>query len=225
MIRYIGGPPGLTLPTVHDGRGLLIARIHCPACTKQHIDEGKWAITPHHKHLCLFCGQVFRIDEEYVYGVSDDDWFVATEADWKRERDYIATMKKSDSLALSHGGGRVEVFKTTEPLQAYDVQSSFPLPESAPVKQMQLFGPIKARILVHHERWMSYHFHMPGYTDELMISGVGHGEAKQRATALIANMMGRDDYTIEWDDSDLDKYKAGEKTLLGASPRDLGKSC
>ena len=44
------------------------AKIHCPKCGEQHIDEGEFARRLHHKHLCTSCGHVWRL-EEFVFGV------------------------------------------------------------------------------------------------------------------------------------------------------------
>lgn len=48
-----------------------LAPLHCPGCTEQHIDRGKWAVKKHHKHLCEFCGMIWRVSP-YVFGVSLD---------------------------------------------------------------------------------------------------------------------------------------------------------
>ena len=34
--------------------------IFCPACAFRHIDEGEWAVKPHHTHACQECGFVWR---------------------------------------------------------------------------------------------------------------------------------------------------------------------
>jgi hypothetical protein len=45
--------------------------LFCPFCGAQHIDEGEWATTPHHKHLCALCKKTFRI-EPYMFGAAKD---------------------------------------------------------------------------------------------------------------------------------------------------------
>lgn len=50
------------------------ARMPCPYCGIDHIDADDWETRPHHKHLCLHCGKLFRFegaDGEYFYGVGD----------------------------------------------------------------------------------------------------------------------------------------------------------
>ena len=47
------------------------AIMHCPFCNVRHVDEGKWAERLHHKHLCLSCGKMWRV-EPYCFGVSED---------------------------------------------------------------------------------------------------------------------------------------------------------
>jgi hypothetical protein len=32
----------------------------CPACHRQHVDEGELAVTPHAEHVCLHCGRTWR---------------------------------------------------------------------------------------------------------------------------------------------------------------------
>ncbi len=32
----------------------------CPECGARHIDEGEFAIKPHHTHACQYCGMVWR---------------------------------------------------------------------------------------------------------------------------------------------------------------------
>ena len=58
-------PLGSPLRTVIDSLGDVI---FCPECSKQHIDRGEWATRLHHKHLCEYCGHVWRI-EPYTFGV------------------------------------------------------------------------------------------------------------------------------------------------------------
>jgi hypothetical protein len=52
------------------------AVMHCPFCGVRHVDEGEWETRPHHKHLCLGCGKLFRFEGdagEYFYGVTSVD--------------------------------------------------------------------------------------------------------------------------------------------------------
>lgn len=51
------------------------AHICCPWCSTRHVDIGEWETRPHHKHLCLTCKKIFRVEGEngeYFYGVSSD---------------------------------------------------------------------------------------------------------------------------------------------------------
>jgi hypothetical protein len=41
----------------------------CPACGRQHIDEGDLAVDPHVEHVCLDCGNVWRPREHATVGV------------------------------------------------------------------------------------------------------------------------------------------------------------
>lgn len=43
-------------------------QLKCPNCFKPHIDVGKWAYKLHHKHLCHYCGHIWRLDD-YVFGI------------------------------------------------------------------------------------------------------------------------------------------------------------
>lgn len=46
--------------------------LHCPKCTTQHIDKGKWATTRTHKtHLCEKCGHLFKPAMCATVGVRD----------------------------------------------------------------------------------------------------------------------------------------------------------
>ena len=54
--------------------------LHCPECTTRHIDEGDFAIKPHHTHACQDCGLVWRPAKANTHGVqflpgykNDDD--------------------------------------------------------------------------------------------------------------------------------------------------------
>jgi len=35
-------------------------KLHCPQCTKQHIDRGEWTTKVHRTHLCEYCGTLWR---------------------------------------------------------------------------------------------------------------------------------------------------------------------
>jgi hypothetical protein len=35
-------------------------RLHCPLCDMLHVDEGQFAVRPHHTHACQGCGHVWR---------------------------------------------------------------------------------------------------------------------------------------------------------------------
>jgi len=39
----------------------------CPRCEHPHVDEGQWAMRPHHEHLCMHCSFRWRV-EPYVVG-------------------------------------------------------------------------------------------------------------------------------------------------------------
>ena len=41
--------------------------LFCPYCGKPNEDKDEWATIKHHKHLCLYCNKVFRI-EPYTFG-------------------------------------------------------------------------------------------------------------------------------------------------------------
>ena len=43
--------------------------LHCPKCNLGHIDEGEYAVKPHHTHACQHCGMVWRPAIEYTIGV------------------------------------------------------------------------------------------------------------------------------------------------------------
>lgn len=43
--------------------------LYCPFCHAQHVDEGEWAERLHHKHLCLNCNRIWRV-EPYCFGVT-----------------------------------------------------------------------------------------------------------------------------------------------------------
>ena len=41
----------------------------CPCCHARHIDEGQFALKPHHTHACQTCGHVWRPALVYTVGV------------------------------------------------------------------------------------------------------------------------------------------------------------
>lgn len=43
-----------------DKRLPIPMRLLCPACHVLHIDEGDFAVEPHHTHACQSCGMVWR---------------------------------------------------------------------------------------------------------------------------------------------------------------------
>ena len=45
--------------------------IYCPECNERHIDKDEWA-TPakaHRKHLCEYCGHIWKHKDYYTVGV------------------------------------------------------------------------------------------------------------------------------------------------------------
>jgi len=34
--------------------------LSCPKCDRPHVDSDAWALDPHKKHLCLYCGELFQ---------------------------------------------------------------------------------------------------------------------------------------------------------------------
>lgn len=55
--------------------------ICCPACGRQHIDDGEWAERPHRTHLCSGCGCTWRPFEHHTVGVSYAESFLCPR--WK----------------------------------------------------------------------------------------------------------------------------------------------
>lgn len=41
----------------------------CPSCSERHIDDGEFAVNPHHTHACQACGMVWRPAIEPTIGV------------------------------------------------------------------------------------------------------------------------------------------------------------
>jgi hypothetical protein len=44
--------------------------LDCPKCKKRHVDDAR-ATKPHKTHQCAFCGQRWRPDYRYTFGVAD----------------------------------------------------------------------------------------------------------------------------------------------------------
>lgn len=44
--------------------------LFCPFCGMRHIDEGKWATTPHRTHQCQFCFKDFRLFDYPTVGIA-----------------------------------------------------------------------------------------------------------------------------------------------------------
>ena len=43
-----------------EGQAPIPMILTCPACRARHIDEGEFAVKPHHTHACQSCGMVWR---------------------------------------------------------------------------------------------------------------------------------------------------------------------
>ena len=43
-----------------------LAIVKCNHCGHYHTDNGKFAYTPHRTHLCLYCGNLFRVKEKNI---------------------------------------------------------------------------------------------------------------------------------------------------------------
>lgn len=52
-----------------EGPPLIPMRLHCPECGALHIDEGEFAMQPHHTHACQHCGAVWRPAIVHTVGV------------------------------------------------------------------------------------------------------------------------------------------------------------
>lgn len=60
--------------TPKDFGGLLLSKLNnislqtvkCSKCNKYHSDNGKFAYTKHRTHLCLYCGQLFKVEEKNI---------------------------------------------------------------------------------------------------------------------------------------------------------------
>ena len=59
---------------VKDYGGLLLSKLNkidlknskCPYCGGMHTDNGVFAYTPHSKHLCIYCGRFYKVEEANV---------------------------------------------------------------------------------------------------------------------------------------------------------------
>lgn len=60
--------------TTKDFGGLLLSKLNniniqtvkCSKCNKYHSDNGKFAYTKHRTHLCLYWGQLFKVEEKNI---------------------------------------------------------------------------------------------------------------------------------------------------------------
>ncbi len=57
-----------------DYGGLMLSKLNnivleaskCPYCGGMHTDNGKFAYTPHSKHLCIYCGHFYKVEKENI---------------------------------------------------------------------------------------------------------------------------------------------------------------
>lgn len=57
-----------------DYGGLMLSKLNnieletskCPYCGGMHTDNGKFAYTPHSKHLCIYCGHFYKIEKKNI---------------------------------------------------------------------------------------------------------------------------------------------------------------
>lgn len=57
-----------------DYGGMLLSKLNnvmleaskCPYCSGMHTDNGKFAYTPHSKHLCIYCGHFYNVNMENI---------------------------------------------------------------------------------------------------------------------------------------------------------------
>ncbi len=57
-----------------DYGGLMLSKLNninlkaskCPYCGGMHTDNGKFAYTPHSKHLCVYCGHLYKVEEANI---------------------------------------------------------------------------------------------------------------------------------------------------------------
>lgn len=70
--------------------------IWCPMCNQRHIDQGDFAVRPHHTHACQFCGFTWRpaivatVGVRFLPGFKDDDPPPAARAPEPSEEDTLA---------------------------------------------------------------------------------------------------------------------------------------
>lgn len=59
---------------VKDYGGLMLSNLNnitletseCPLCKGKHTDNGKFAYTPHSKHLCTYCGRFYKVEKANI---------------------------------------------------------------------------------------------------------------------------------------------------------------
>lgn len=59
---------------VKDYGGLMLSKLNnialetseCPHCKGKHTDNGKFAYTPHSKHLCIYCGRFYNVEKANI---------------------------------------------------------------------------------------------------------------------------------------------------------------
>lgn len=57
-----------------DYGGLMLSKLNnihleaskCPLCGGMHTDNGMFAYTPHSKHLCIYCGHFYKVEEANI---------------------------------------------------------------------------------------------------------------------------------------------------------------
>lgn len=57
-----------------DYGGLMLSKLNnvdlkaskCPYCGGMHTDNGMFAYTPHNKHLCIYCGRCYKVEEANI---------------------------------------------------------------------------------------------------------------------------------------------------------------
>jgi len=87
--------------------------INCPACGVRHIDEGEFAVKPHHTHACQFCGMVWRmalvdtVGVEFLPGFHDDKRACDHPEEMRLHGGYHGTI--IPRFPLLHGSAEVEM--------------------------------------------------------------------------------------------------------------------
>jgi predicted RNA-binding Zn-ribbon protein involved in translation (DUF1610 family) len=61
--------PSFAMPADKIQAAVIPMRLTCPECGKLHVDEGEFAIKPHHTHSCQHCGLTWRPAVEPTLGV------------------------------------------------------------------------------------------------------------------------------------------------------------